>query len=231
MGLQMVWHFIFCFYFFLIIRERMVTMTTTPHTHYHHDNSNSGDNHKTWWGVQPRKRTERERLLENGAMEARVNGKGRELLSTGGWGCDCDLGWILASLMHWAAYRASKWYYFLIEENFFFLAEFHALRSFYHHKLLAFRPLTSGSSHSWVIGCLFGVVKWICEQHALNGRWVSVSWIGSEPDLVDDRMWMGQLDESAELCGAWLNGSISIIYVVSNLQCRDNLIQYPISFD
>ena len=120
MGPQMVWHFIFCFYFFLIIRERTMTMTTTPHTHYHHDNSNSGDNHKTWWGVRPRKRTERERLLENGVMEARVNGKGRELLSTGGWGRDCDLWWILASPMHWAAYRASKWYYFLIEENFFF---------------------------------------------------------------------------------------------------------------
>jgi hypothetical protein len=171
MGPQMVYHFIFCLYFFLIIRERTMMMTTTPHTHYHHDNSNSGDNHKMWCGVRPRKWTEREWLLENGATEAGVNGKGRELLSTGGWGRDCE---ILASPMHWAAYRASKWYYFLIEENFFFLAEFHAPRSFYHHKLLAFRPHTSRSSHSWVVGCLFGVVKWICEQHALNGRWVSV---------------------------------------------------------
>jgi hypothetical protein len=72
-----------------------------------------------WWRVQLRKWTKHEQLLENGATEA--NGKGRELLSVGGWGCDCDLWWILASPMHWAAYHVSKWYYFLIEENFFWL--------------------------------------------------------------------------------------------------------------
>ena len=119
-----------------------------------------------WWRVQLRKWTKHEQLLENGATEA--NGKGRELLSVGGWGCDCDLWWILASPMHWAAYHVSKWYYFLIEENFFFgwipplvlnmalhglqlwhcplmeqsfwMWHFHALLSFYHHKLLALGP-------------------------------------------------------------------------------------------